>query len=119
MDDPDKAHQPSEGAPEQIAAQIAQGDLPVIIEGTGSALEAGLQAEPVAKFGFAAVAPGSAAVKVLGSWGWEEGDGVSPDAADQMVAALAEAAGELAGGIGGVPDDGNRLTPRALQQQLR
>ena len=43
VDDPDKAYQLSQGAPEQIAAQVAESDLPVIVERTGGAWEAALE----------------------------------------------------------------------------
>src|ERR1035437_261470 len=73
--------------------------------------KAGLEAEPVAQVGFAAIFLGASPAFGLGGSNGEEGDGVGADSSDQMMAELEEEAGELSGGIIGIGHDRDRLGP--------
>src|ERR1035437_3913596 len=111
MNHPNKADQPTQRAPQQVAAVIEQLHPLLAIDRAGRLGKAGLEAEPVAQVGFAAIFLGASPAFGLGGSNGEEGDGVGADSSDQMMAELEEEAGELSGGIIGIGHDRDRLGP--------
>src|SRR5207244_3469290 len=106
MAHPDKAHQLTQRAPQQVMAEITEGDARFSIDGAGGLEELPVVAEPIPQVGFGAI-DWVAAAPLAGTplWRWEVSDGVGAHARDQMVAASEQRAGEFGGGVIGVGHD--------------
>src|SRR5437879_4642789 len=109
---PDKAHQLTQRAPQQVMAQITEDNARFSIDGAGGLEELLAVAEPIPQMGFGTI-DSAASAPLAGTplWRREVSDGVGAHARDQLVAVGQERAGEFGGGIIGVGHHGQGATP--------